>query len=246
MNARAIAAQTKTELLLTLRRGESLMVTFAIPLGVLVFFTKIDGTAPAGYRNAVDFLVPGVLALAVMSSALVSLAIATGFERRYGVLKRLGATPLSRAGLLSAKTLMVVTLETIQFALILAVGVALGWHLSIGVLGAVGIMLIGTIAFAGFGMLLAGTLRAEATLALANALFLVLLFLGGMAYPLDKLPAFMRDLAQALPAAALSECLHGALTGPAGRGFPTGSLVMLCVWAIVLPALAAKWFRWEE
>ncbi len=246
MNTRGVVAQARTELTLTLRRGESLIVTLAIPLGVLVFFSKIDGTAPKGYRSAVDFLVPGTLALAVMSAAMVSLAIATGFERRYGVLKRLGATPLTRSGLLIAKTAMVLALETLQFGLIIGVGIALGWHASIGVLAAVGIMLLGTVAFAGFGMLLAGTLRAEATLALANGLFLVLLFLGGMAYPLEKLPAFLRDLAKALPAANLSECLHGVLSHRVGQGFPTGSLVMLCMWAVVLPTLAARWFRWEE
>ena len=247
MNTKAVAAQVRTELTLTLRRGESLIVTLAIPLGVLVFFTKIDSAAPAGYARSVDFLVPGVLALAVMSAAMVSLAIATGFERRYGVLKRLGATPLTRKGLLVAKTMMIVALETIQFALIVAVGIALDWHPTApGLVAAIGVMLLGTVAFAGLGMLMAGTLRAEATLALANGLFLVLLFLGGMAYPLDKLPAFLRELAKALPAASLSECLHGVLSGPVGKGVPTGSLVMLVVWATVLPALAARLFRWEE
>ena len=246
MNLKGVLAQTRTEMLLTLRRGESLVVTFAIPLGVLVFFSKIEASKPAGYTRSVDFLVPGVLGLAVMSASMVSLAISTGFERRYGVLKRLGSTPLSRSGLLIAKTLTVLALETIQCSLILAVGVALGFSIPIGVIAAIGIVLLGTVAFAGLGMLMAGTLRAEATLALANGLFLVLLFLGGMAYPLEKMPSFLGDLAKALPAAALSECLHGTLGAPAGRGFPTGSLVVLTVWAIVLPLIAAKRFRWEE
>jgi ABC-2 type transport system permease protein len=242
----AVAAQARTEIVLSLRRGESLVVTLAIPLGVLVFFSKIDTSIPAGYKSAVDFLVPGVLALAIMSAAMVSLGIATGFDRRYGVLKRLGATPLSRGQLLAAKTITVLALEVIQFVFIILVGIALGWHATIGIIPAVGLSLLGTIAFAGLGMLMAGTLRAEATLAVANGLFLVLLFLGGMAYPLDKLPSFLQDLARALPAAALSETLHGVLGGAAGAGFPTGSLVVLCVWAVVLPALAIRWFRWEE
>ena len=241
---RAIRAQIRTELLLTLRRGESLVVTLAIPLGVLVFFSKIDATKPAGYEHAVDFLVPGVLALAVMSAAMVSLGIATGFERRYGVLKRLGSTPLSRTGLLVAKTATILALETIQLVLIVAVGAALGWKVPLGALTAVPIILIGTIAFAGIGMLMAGTLRAEATLALANGLFLGLLFVGGMAYPLEKLPSMLRDLAHALPAAALSECLRGVLVR--GRDFPSGSLVVLLVWAIGAPLVAARRFRWEE
>jgi ABC-2 type transport system permease protein len=244
VSKRAVAAQARTEFALTMRRGESLVVTLAIPLGVLIFFSKIDATKPAGYDTAIDFLVPGVLALAVMSAAMVSLGIATAFERRYGVLKRLGSTPLSRFGLLSAKTATVLALEAVQFVLIVGTAMALGWHASGGLFAAIGLILLGTIAFAGIGMLMAGTLRAEATLALANGLFLVLLFLGGMAYSLDKLPRALHDLANLLPAAALSECLRGVLVD--GLAFPVGSLVVLTLWAIATPLLAARFFRWEE
>ena len=246
MSISRVLAQARVELILMLRRGESLMVTFAIPLGVLVFFSNIDVAKPKGYRHAVDFLVPGVLALAVMSSAMVSLAIATGFDRRYGVLKRLGATPLTRAELLTAKIIMVLTMETIQVGLVVGVGAVLGWSVPIGLLGAVAVLLIGTVAFAGLGMLMAGTLRAEATLALANGLFMALLFLGGMAYPLERMPSFLRDVARALPAAALAECLHGALSPLHNAAFPVGSLSVLIVWAIALTMLAARKFRWEE
>ena len=243
MKARAITAQTRVEILLTVRRAESLLVTLAIPLGILVFFTKVDAVNTT-LAHPVDFLVPGVLALAVMSSAMVSLGIATGYERRYGVLKRLGSTPFTRAGLLSAKTLNVLALEVVQTVAIVVTGVALGWDASGGLIAAVGLLLLGTIAFAGIGMLLAGTLRAEANLAVANGLFLVLLFLGGMAYPLHKLPDALETFAKALPAAALSETLRGVLDK--GASFPTGELVVLVIWAIAAPLAAARWFRWEE
>jgi ABC-2 type transport system permease protein len=243
VKARAITAQTRVEILLTVRRAESLLVTLAIPLGILVFFTKVDAVNTT-LAHPVDFLVPGVLALAVMSSAMVSLGIATGYERRYGVLKRLGSTPFTRAGLLSAKTLNVLALEVVQTVAIVETGVALGWDASGGLIAAVGLLLLGTIAFAGIGMLLAGTLRAEANLAVANGLFLVLLFLGGMAYPLHKLPDALETFAKALPAAALSETLRGVLDK--GASFPTGELVVLVIWAIAAPLAAARWFRWEE
>jgi ABC-2 type transport system permease protein len=244
VSSRAVLAQVRVELLLALRRGESLLVTLVIPLGVLVFFAKLDTDLAPGYEEPVDFLVPGVIALAVMSAAMVSLGIATAFERRYGVLKRLGATPLTRRGLLVAKAATVLVLEVIQVVLVVAVAAALGWSVDSGVFAATGIVLLGTIAFAGIGFLLAGTLRAEATLALANALFLVLLFLGGMAYPVDRLPTVLRSLADVLPAAALSECLRGVLV--AGREFPAGSLLVLAAWAVVAPLLAVRRFRWEE
>ena len=143
-----------------------------------------------------------------MSTAMVSLGIATGFERRYGVLKRLGSTPLSRSGLLTAKTANVLAIEVLQAVLIIAHGhrARLGRRPA-GILPAFGLLLIGTVAFAGIGMLMAGTLRAEANLAAANGLFLVLLFLGGMAYPLARLPDALEVFAKALPAAALSECV---------------------------------------
>ncbi|HET7134707.1 MAG TPA: ABC transporter permease [Casimicrobiaceae bacterium] len=242
MSTRALVAQSRAESVLQLRRGENMIVTLAVPLGILVFFAKVN-PIDTTYPSAVDFLVPGVLALSVMAAAMVSLGIATGFERRYGVLKRLGSTPLSRGGLLVAKTATVIAIEIVQVILVVLVGIAIGWHVPAGIIPTIGLLLLGTIAFAGIGMLMAGTLRAEANLAAANALFLVLLFLGGMAYPLDKLPAGIQDIAKLLPAAALSETVRGALTSQA---FPWGELVVLVVWAIAMPALAAKYFRWEE
>ncbi|MFI5045499.1 MAG: ABC transporter permease [Acidimicrobiia bacterium] len=243
MRTRALAAQTRIELLLTVRRSESLLVTLAIPLGILVFFTKVDSVNTT-LAHPVDFLVPGVLALAVMSSAMVSLGIATGYERRYGVLKRLGSTPLSRAGLLTAKTSNVLLLELVQSTVIVVTGVALGWTPSGGLVAAFGLILLGTVAFAGIGLLLAGTLRAEANLAVANGLFLVLLFLGGMAYPLARLPDALETFARLLPAAALSETLRGVLDAHAS--FDVGELVVLMAWAVAAPLAAARWFRWDD
>jgi ABC-2 type transport system permease protein len=243
MNAQSLAAQSRAELTLQLRRGENLIVTLAVPLGILVFFSKLDATIPDGFDKSVDFLVPGVLSLAVMAAAMVSLGIATGFERRYGVLKRLGSTPLSRGGLLTAKTATVLLFELIEAVLVVIVGVALGWHLTGGIVPAVALLLIGTIAFAGIGLLMAGTLRAEANLAAANALFLVFLFLGGMAYPLDKLPGAVQAVAKVLPAAALSDTVRAVL---ASQPFPTGQLAVLIAWAVLAPLAAARWFRWEE
>jgi len=237
----ALVAQTRIELLLTVRRAESLLVTLAIPLGILVFFSKVD--AVTDLERPIDFLVPGVLALAVMSTAMVSLGIATGYERRYGVLKRLGSTPLSRTGLLAAKTGNVLVIELVQVVVIVATGVALGWSLTGRILPAVALLLVGTVAFAGIGLLMAGTLRAETNLALSNALFLLLLFLGGMAYPLSRLPGALRAIAEALPAAALAEAVRDVLSAHA---FPLGHVLVLVGWAIAAPVAAACFFTWEE
>jgi ABC-2 type transport system permease protein len=239
---RGVGAQVGVETKLTLRRGETLLVTLGIPVGILVFFGNVD-LVDTGYRDPLDFLVPGVLALAVMSTAMVSLGIATAFERRYGVLKRLGTTPLGRSGLLTAKTLTVVSVEIIQAVVLVVTGIVLGWSPEGGIAEAVLVMIIGTIAFAGLGLLMAGTLRAEATLALANGGYLLLLVLGGMAYPLAKLPLALQDVARVLPAAPLAECLRSALTG---SGIPGARLSILVGWAVLTPLLAARSFRWEE
>lgn len=242
MRPQALLAQTRIELLLTIRRGESLLVTLAIPLGILVFFSKVG--AVTDLDRPIDFLVPGILALAVMATAMVSLGIATGYERRYGVLKRLGSTPLSRAGLLTAKTANVLIIELVQATVIVVVGVALGWSVTGRIVPAVALLLVGTVAFAGIGLLMAGTLRAETNLALSNALFLGLLFLGGMAYPLDRLPDALRAFAELLPAAALAEAVRDVLTP--GHGFPVGHVLVLLAWAIAAPLAAARFFTWEE
>jgi ABC-2 type transport system permease protein len=237
-----VLAQAASETRLGLRRGESLVVTIGIPVGVLLFFGKVQ--TPSVQGDPLDFLVPGVLALAVMSSAMVSLGIATGFDRRFGVLKRLGSTPLTRGGLLAAKTLYVLAIEAIQLGVLLTVAAGIGWRPGGSVPLALLALLVGSVAFAGLGLLLAGTLRAEANLALANGLYLVLLFLGGMAYPLTRLPEAVQAVARLLPAAALAETVRGALADPID--VPVGSVIVLVVWAVVLPIVAARCFRWEE
>ena len=227
---------------MTLRRGESVLLSLGIPVLLLVFFSAID-LVPTDRRHPVDFLAPGILALAVMSTAMVGLGIATGFERQYGVLKRLGTTPLGRPALLAAKSVAVLGVEMVQVAVLVAVAALLGWQPSGAVGLAVVAMLLATAAFAGLGLLMAGTLRAEMVLAAANGLYLVLLLLGGMVVPLTKLPAGLRAVARALPAAALSDALHGAFD-PASR-VPARSWMVLAAWAILAPLAAAATFRWE-
>ena len=188
---RSTLAQTGMELRLTARRGENVLVIIVLPVVVLLFFASTS-IVPVTAGRPVDFLLPGVLALAVISTSLVNLGIATAYERYYGVLKLLGGSPLPRAGLIGAKMLAVLVVEIVQFAVLFAVALAfLGWRPPAGsgtALVVVG-LLLGTLAFAGIGLAMAGSLRAEATLAGANGLFLALLLLGGIVVPLDQLPA---------------------------------------------------------
>ncbi|MGH9054905.1 MAG: ABC transporter permease [Acidimicrobiales bacterium] len=241
---KSLKAQVAAELRLTLRRGDSVLLNLAIPVGLLVFFSLVDVLPkPAGVVHPVTFLAPGLLALAVMSTAMVSLGIATGFERQHGVLKRLGSTPLGRPRLLVAKIVSVGAIEVLQVAVLVVVSLLLGWDPGGPVALAVPAILLATVAFAGLGLLMAGALRAEVTLAAANGLYLALLLLGGMIFPLSKLPGGLRVLAEALPAGALTDALHGSLS--AGAGVPGRAWIVLAVWAVATPLTAALTFRWE-
>jgi ABC-2 type transport system permease protein len=240
---RAFLALSKVELVLAARRGETLLLTLGIPLGLLVFFSTVDVLPlPAGVDEPVDFLAPGVLALAVLSTGMVQTAIGVAFERQYLVLKRLGATPLGRPRLLAAKLAAVVVIELVQAVVLVVAALALGWSPTWSAGAAVGAVVLGTAAFGGLGLLLAGRLRGELTIAAANGLYLVLLLLGGMAFPLSELPGALRAVAELLPAAALSELLQAATSGAAGaaRWWAT-----LATWAILAPAAAARTFRWH-
>lgn len=240
--ALALAAM---ELRLSLRRGENLLITFVIPAGVLLVFSAFDTSGGTGTGQPVDRMLPGSIALAIIASSMVSLAIATGYERSYGVIKRLGGSPAGTSVLVAAKTGSVILVEIVQVVLLVAIAAGiLGWTAGTTAslpLVAAGILL-GTVAFAGLGLLIAGTLRAEATLALVNLLFLLSLVLGGIVIPLDRLPPAVASIAHDLPPAALTQILT---VGLGGSGDATESLVILAGWAVVLAILAARRFRWD-
>ncbi len=238
-----LAAQLRHEVSTTLRNSEQLLLTLVIPVMLLVFFSLVD-VLPTGTPDSVDFLAPGILGLAVMSSAMVSLGIGTGFERSYKVLKRLGTTPLGRSRLIAAKIAAVIIVELVQFAVLIPVAYALGWSPTApNWLEALGAMVVGTMAFAGIGLTLAGRLRSEINLAAQNALYLVLLLLGGMVIPFAELPGAISAVAKVLPSGALADVLREALTGDSVRAGT--SWLILVAWAASMPVLAARLFRWE-
>ena len=209
----ALRAQLRAELQLVSRNGEQLLLTLGIPVLLLVFFGLVD-VLPTDTDKPAQFLLPGILALAVMSSAMVSLGIATGFERSYQVLKRLGATPLGRSRLILAKIISVFCVEVVQMIVLLPIGLMLGWRPANATwLLAILVVLLGTSAFAGIGLTMAGTLRGEINLAAQNGLYLVLLLLGGIIVPMDKLPTPLRAVGHALPSGALADVMREALTG---------------------------------
>jgi ABC-2 type transport system permease protein len=239
----ALTTQLQAEMNVVRRNGEQLLVTLGIPLLLLGFFSIVD-VLPTNEKDPVNFLVPGILALAVMSTSMVSLGIATGFERNYLVLKRLAATPLGTTRLIAAKTLSIAVVEAVQMILLISLGLLLGWSpQQANWLLALCAVVLGTFAFAGIGLFLAGNLRGEVNLAATNGLYLVLLLIGGIVFPLDKLPGALSAISRCLPTSALSDVLRNSLMS-AGE-HTTSSWIVLVVWAIAAPLLAAKTFKWN-
>jgi ABC-2 type transport system permease protein len=240
-----VRAQALMEARLLLRNGEQLVLALAIPLLVLIGGQESAGFVELGPGRRIDVLTPGVLALAVLSTSFASVAIATGFERRYGVLKLLGASPLTRTGLLAGKVGAVLLVEALQLALLGAVAYGLGWKPSGGLptlLGAMALVLLATAAFGALGLLMAGTLRAEATLAGANLVYLLLVAGGAILVPLSRYPEAAQPLLALLPTGAFAEGLRDVC---AGAGLGVGPVAVLAGWALGAGLATARTFRWE-
>lgn len=238
-------AQTRAEVRMTVRRGETLLLTLGIPVLLLVFFTLSHvTTTPAGGR--INFIAPGILALCVLSTSLVALSIATGFERSYGVLRRLHATPLGQRRLIGAKIAGVFVTEIIQVVVLGLVALSLHWRPRGGLGGGLEVavtLVLGSAGCAGIGLLLAGRLRAEVNLAASNGLYLVLLLMSGIVVPLSSMPSVVRHVALYLPSGAMADALHQVL-GHAASASATDWWT-LALWALVAPLLAARTFRFD-
>lgn len=235
--ARMLAAQTKLELTLLLRNGEQLLITMFIPITLLIGLTLL----PIGDfgTERVATIVPAVMMVAIMSTAFTGQAIAVGFDRRYGALKRLGATPLPRWGIIAGKSAAVVIVVALQTVLLGAIGVALGWRPTLLglVLGAV-VIALGTVTFAALGLLLGGTLRAEIVLALANILWFAMAGIGSVIFA-DDLHSGVRIGAQLVPSGALAQALEDATSG----SINIACVAVLAVWAVVSGWIATRTFK---
>ncbi len=240
-----LRSQALMELRLLSRNGEQVLLTLVIPLVLLVLGARSDQIVDLGEGRPIDIITPGILALAVLSTSFTSLAIATGFERRYGVIKRLGASPLPRWGLMVGKVAAIVVVEILQLIVLGSVGLALGWDPAGGVV-AIGQMLalvvLGTAAFGALGLLIAGTLRAEATLAVANLVYVLLLVGGGLVVPLDRYPEQARHLLELLPSGALGQGLRDTFAGAGPQPF---TVVVLILWSVCCGLLVSRSFKWE-
>ncbi|HMT32867.1 MAG: ABC transporter permease [Actinomycetales bacterium] len=238
-----VLSQARFELGTLLANGEQLLVSLILPLGALIGLAYT--TAPSlGDGRRIDLAVPGVLALCVISAAFTAQAIATGFDRRYAVLRLLGTTPLGRDGLLWGKALATLAVEVLQWLVIGGVGLALGWQPALSGLPIALVFLVaGTWAFVALALLLAGLLRAEGVLAIANLVWVLLLVLGGVIVPRVAMSGTLASVAGVLPSAALADGLRAAFEAGVFDGL---ALLILLAWGIVATLVAARTFRWSD
>jgi ABC-2 type transport system permease protein len=240
---RMILAQARFETRLLLRNGEQLLLAIIIPALMLIAFAGEPLGTIEGGGSRIDYYAPGIIGMAVLSTAFTSQAIATGFERRYSVLKRLGGTPLPRWGLLAGKSLSILMVECVQLVLLIGIALAMGWSPHGDPVAVLLLLVLGTAAFSGLALWMAGALRAEATLAVANFVFLIFIGIGGVVVPLDKFGHGAQSVLQFLPISALTDGLRDVLQH--GTAMPWGPLGILAVWAAVAIAGAARFFKWE-
>ena len=241
--ARRVLAQARFEAVTLLRNGEQLLVAVLLPAAVLVALVHAESIS-LGAGRRVDLAVPGVLALCVISSAFTGQAISTGFDRRYGVLRLLGVTPLGRTGLVLAKAVAVLAVIAVQVVVIGALGAALGWEPALrGIPAAVVALVLGTWALTALALLLGGTLRAEGVLAVANLIWVALLGLGGVVVAGTELPEGFATGLTVRPSAALGDSRRAALVD--GRAAP-GPWLVLTAWALVATLAARRYFRWSD
>jgi len=235
-----LRSQIRMELLLTARRGEAVVLAMGVPLLVLLGAGLTTATnLPTGDR--LGYVVPGVLALTVMSTAFTGQAITTGYERSYGVLKRLGTSPLTRPGLLFAKTAAILCLVGLQILALALVGIAVGWRPDLThLLPAIGVTVLATAAYCGLALFIAGLLRAETVTAVATLVYVLMLAAGGIMFAAPDLGAAGWFV---IPLAAHAEALRETLTN--GAAVPGGIWLSLTLWAAVALTAAARKFRWE-
>ena len=239
---RIYRSQLRQELTVMIRNGEQLLLLVVIPVMLLVFFSQTDFLSTSG-ENKIDFLLPGILSLAVISTAMVSLGIATGFERSYGVLRRLGTTPLGTRRLVAAKMSAICIIEIAQLVMLIVVGLLLGWNPSrINLPQILLLLILGTACFAGIGLTLAGRLRAEVNLAAQNGLYLVFLLLGGIFVESDELPATISQISAFSPSSLLS----GLLRDSFNNTVVLADAIALSAWAIAACALAITSIKWSD
>jgi ABC-2 type transport system permease protein len=244
---RALALQGFIEIKLQLRRREVVFFSLLLPVLFLLFFGALYGNqVTSSGRSYIDYIVPGYAVYAIMSVALVTLAINVATERQFGILKRLGGTPLPRASLVAAKIISGALLAAAVIVVLVVLGIT-AYHAQLrgNMAAAILVLIVGILSFAAMGITFGGIVKPDSAAAAANLISLTFAFLGGVFIPLDQFPETLRNIAQVLPSERLNDALQAIWTKGQGLGATGSDLLVVALWAAAALALGARRFRWE-
>ncbi len=234
------ATLTRSELRVAARDGEQLLLTAGLPIVLLVLFGLVD-VLPTGDMEPLDFLVPGILTMALLSSGFVRLAIALGFDRSFGAIERYAVSPVRVTDFLGSRAAVAALIGVVQVGVLFTIGVALGWRPTIHVL-LPAVIVLAMLCFFGLGLTLGSLAQGLRTLALANALYILLLLFSGLVFDLAELPAALAAVARLLPTSATADLVRSTTIGEAGDA---RAWLVLAAWSVIGPVAAVRWFRWR-
>jgi ABC-2 type transport system permease protein len=222
------------------RNPSAAFFNFLLPLLLLVLIA----TAFSSDSGELEVLIPGVAGMGVLATTFTSLSYNLTYLRDEGVLKRIRGTPMP-AGAYLAGVIGSATLNAfLQVVLVVAIG-----NLLYGVdwpqdpLLLVGFTLLGVVCFASLGVAFSHAIpNEEAAPAYTNAIFLPLIFISGVFYSANDLPAVLKAIAEALPLKHLIDGLSNAIVGGGSAGT---AAIVVAAWAAAGLFLAVRFFRWE-
>jgi ABC-2 type transport system permease protein len=225
------------------RNPTAAFFSFLLPLLFLALF----GAVFAGSQDNLDVIVPGIAGMSIMATTFSALAHNVVFLREQGVLKRIRGTPLPAGSYVAGVAANAVTNAAIQIVLVVLAGrlfFGVGWPKDWVELAV--FVVAGVVCFASLGVAWSHVIpNFDAAPAYVNIVFLPLIFISGVFYDVDSTPAFMRDIAQALPLTHLIDGLSGAMVTGAGLADNLSALAVIGVWTIAGLVLAVRGFSWE-
>jgi ABC-2 type transport system permease protein len=241
ISIRRLYIQTKWEFFLNARNSEQALLLVLIPIVILFVLTK---TAIIGGENTEVFAAfATVVTVSTFAAGFTSLAIATAFERRSETLVFLGTTSLTRVEVVLAKSLGSFLLAIFAGLFTLIAALILGWNPTLSTLLLPFWMMLGVVSVSGFAYLLAGTLRAEAVLAIANGIFVLVLMFGGVIFTFSET---ITNVLEFLPPLALKNVIEFSVAPT--NGGDTNVIKAMCVliaWGAAGHILASRFFKWR-
>jgi ABC-2 type transport system permease protein len=241
-----LVSQIKLENRLFLREKEAIFWTLAFPVFLIALFGLIWKDETWGDLSAINWLLPGIIVMALMTTCFLNNAMFIVEQREKGIFRRISLTPLKKHILIIGQlvnrylivllqTLILIALAVIFFGARVQGNLALFWV----------VLSIGALSFLALGFAIAGLIKSEKSAhPITMIIFFPLMFLGGCVFPIDAIPGFLHPFCEVLPSLHLNDALRAVVTGGTSFGEIWQDLLILGGWLVVCSAIAVKFFRW--